>query len=405
MSNERSLIACFLASREAYDKVAGHLDESGLTEQAKLVVEHINSYYERDPEAKRVDKDLLVAAIARSLPNPKHQAMFAELVEDLAGLEVSPANVVADYIAVRRQAAGNKLATLLASGRPVGEVRPALEDYDKWAKAEEVDDAESREIRTGQSVAELVSARTKSGGLVKVLPRALNERLDGGLLPGHHMLVFARPETGKTMFLVNAIRGFVSQKKRVLYVGNEDPLDDVVMRVVGCLADMTRHEIMDDPEAADEKARENGYEHVVFAALAPGTPKEIEALVEEYEPAVLVIDQLRNLNLGKEENFTRKLELAAAAVRGIGQRHKAVVVSVTQAGDSATDKAVLDMGDVDSSNTGIPAQADVMVGIGMTREDEAMGRRVISLPKNKPGGVHSHFPVLVDTQKSRIRSE
>lgn len=402
--SESALIASFIRSREAFDKVADHLSDADLTEQAKIIVEHLREYYDRDAEAKHVDSALLTAAICRSLPNPKHQAMFTDLVSDLSGLEVSPGNVVADFIAVRRQAVGSKLASLLASNRPVADVVPVLEEYETWAKAETVDELKT-DIRQGQSVVEVVAARTKAGGLIKVLPRALNERLDGGLLRGHHMLVFARPEAGKTMFVVNAIAGFVSQALRVLYIGNEDPIDDIVMRLVGRLADMTRHEIIDNPQRADELARSRGYDNVVLAGLAPGTPREIEALVEEYKPDVLVVDQLRNLGVGKEDNFTRKLEIAAQQVRALGQRHNAVVLSVTQAGDSASGKAVLDMGDVDSSNTGIPAQADVMVGIGMTDEDEAMGRRVISMPKNKAGGQHAAFPVLVDPTKSRIRSE
>lgn len=405
MSNERTLIASFLRSREAFDKVASHLDSAGLTEQAKVVVQHVGEYYERDPEAKHVDTDLLIGAINRTLPNPKHQAMFEQVVRDIAGLDVSPANVVADYIAVRRAATGSKLATLLASNRPVDEVRPVLEEYELWASAEDVGEEEKVEVRSGQSVAELVASRVKPGGLIKVMPKALNERLDGGLLRGHHLFVFARPEVGKSMFVINAMRGFVLQNLRVLYIGNEDPLDDIVLRTVGCLADMTRHEVMEDPDRADQTARANGYGNITFASLSPGTVKEIEALVEEYEPDVLIVDQLRNLNIGKEDNFTRKLELAAQGLRGIGQRHGCVVLSVSQAGDSASGKSILDMGDVDSSNTGIPAQADVMVGIGMTQEDEAMGRRVLSLPKNKPGGIHAAFPVLVDPQKSRIRSE
>lgn len=404
MATERDLIASFIRSRDAFDRVASHLNETDLTEQAKVIVDHVRGYYDRDPAATSVNPDLLAAAIGRSLPNPKHQAMFGDLVTDMAGMEVSPGNVVADFIAVRRSAVGSKLASLLASGKPVEEVRPVLDEYDKWARAEDIEQ-KAKDLRTGQSVLDLVKSRTQAGGLIKVLPRALNDRLDGGLLRGHHMLVFARPETGKTMFLVNAIYGFVRQGLNVLYVGNEDPLDDVVMRLVGRLADMTRHEIMDDPSVADARARENGYDRVVLAGLSPGSAREIEALVEEYRPDVLVIDQLRNLGVGKEDNFTRKLEIAAQQVRAIGQRHKCVVISVTQAGDSASGKAILDMGDVDSSNTGIPAQADVMVGIGMTREDEQMGRRMISLPKNKPGGNHAAFPVLVDTTKSRIRSE
>lgn len=404
MASERPLIASFIRSREAFDRVADHLDDGDLTEQAKVLVGHIREYYDRDAGAKSVDPELLTGSITRSLPNPKHQAIFSDLVSDLCNIEVSPANIVTDFIAVKRGAVGSRLATLLAANKPVEEVLPVLNEYDTWAKAETIED-KALDLRKGQSVAELVANRTKHGGLVKVLPNALNERLDGGLLRGHHMLVFARPETGKTMFLVNAVYGFLHQGLNVLYVGNEDPLDDIVMRLVGRLADMTRHEIMDDPQKADALARERGYDKVVLAGLAPGTPREIEALVEEHKPDVLIIDQLRNLNIGKEDNFTRKLEIAAQQVRAIGQRHKCVVLSVTQAGDSASGKAVLDMGDVDSSNTGIPAQADVMVGIGMSEEDEAMGRRVISLPKNKPGGNHSAFPVLVDPSKSRIRSE
>ena len=401
---ERSLVASFIRSREAFDRVANHLTDADLTEQAKVIVEHIGDYYQRDADAAHVDPDLLTGAICRTLTNPKHQATFTDLVRDLAQTEVSPANVVTDFIAVRRAAVGSRLASLLASGKPVDEVRPVLEEYDTWARAETVEE-KALDLRQGQSVASLVAARTKDGGLIKVLPKALNERLDGGLLRGHHMLVFARPETGKTMFLVNAIAGFVQQNLNVLYVGNEDPLDDVTMRLVGRLADMTRHEIMDDPERADRDARQAGYDRVVLAGMAPGTPAEIDKLAEEYKPDVIIVDQLRNLGVGKEDNFTRKLEIAAQQMRAIGQRRKAVVITVTQAGDSASGKSILDMGDVDSSNTGIPAQADVMVGIGMSAEDEATGRRVLSLPKNKPGGNHSAFPVLVDPTKSRIRSE
>lgn len=402
--SERALLGSFIQSREAFDKIHKHLTDNDLTEQAKVIVQHIGHYYNRDPEAKRVDPDLLAAAIVRTLPSPKHQATFKDLVSDLSSLEVSPANVAADFIAVKRQAVGSKLATLLAAGKPVDEVMPVLEEYDTWAKSESIEEKDA-DLRRGQSIKDVVAKRLRGHGLIKLLPNALNERLDGGLLRGHHVVIFARPEVGKSMFVINAMYGFALQGLTVLYVGNEDPIDDIVMRTVSRLADMTRHEILDAPERAEEAARAKGYDNIVFAGLSPGSPKEIEALVTEFKPDVLIVDQLRNLNIGKEDNFTRKLEIAAAQVRAIAQRHQLLALSVTQAGDSASDKAVLDMGDVDSSNTGIPAQADVMVGIGMTQEDEAMGRRVISLPKNKASGQHAAFPVLVDPQKSRIRSE
>jgi hypothetical protein len=108
-----------------------------------------------------------------------------------------------------------------------------------------------------------------------------------------------------------------------------------------------------------------------------------------------MVNQLRNLSMG-EANKVIALEEAAKEARNIGKRNNCAVISVTQAGDSADGKRFLEMGDVDFSNTGIPAQCDVLLGIGA---DEAMLKnmeRGISFPKNKVGvGNNSHDPVIV----------
>lgn len=406
MSSERNVVASCLKSREAYERIAPVIEkEGGLSEQSKIILGHVGEYYNRDPEATAVDRDLLIASITRGLPNPKHQKMFADVVASLCGMDVSPANVVHDFVAVRREYAAGMLATALASGKPHDEVAPLIEEYEKWKDGELPSLEESVcEVLQGTSIVDLVAARNKSGSTIQLLPQSLNERLDGGLLRGHHVVIFARPEVGKTMFVVNSIYGFLRQGLRVLYIGNEDPLDDIVVRVVSRLSDMTKAEILDDPAEAETRARSKGYDNLVLASLTPGTAKEIEALVVEYAPDVLIVDQLRNILTG-QDNFTRSLEQAALAVRQLGKKYGMLTLSVTQAGDSASGKAILDMGDVDSSNTGIPAQADVMVGIGMSREDELAGRRVISLPKNKPGSNHDSFPVRVEPSKSKVLSQ
>jgi KaiC/GvpD/RAD55 family RecA-like ATPase len=398
----RNLLASVLKSRAAYDRVSGLIEDKDLSEQERVVLSAAREFYERDAEAKAVDPGLLSSAIARTLANPKHREQLAGVVQALWDHEVSPANVVLDFIEVRREAAGGRLATALAAGKSAADVAPLVDEYVEWASRTELDAAESSVVQA-KSVAELVAERAAQGGLIRVAPASLNERLGGGLLRGHHMIVFARPEVGKTMFLVNATANFAMQGLRVLYVGNEDPQNDIVMRVIGRLTEMTRAEIMEDPAGAEALAFSKGYDKIVFAELAPGTPAEIEALAVEHKPDVIIVDQLRNLNV-REDNFVRALEKAASAVRNIGKRQNAVVLSVTQAGDSASGKSVLDMGDVDNSNTGIPAQADVLLGLGMGPEDEARGMRVLSLCKNKPGGNHDFFPVRVEPAKSYIRS-
>lgn len=400
--SERNLLSAMMQSRAAWASVSERLSASDMGEQSNLILGAISEYYGRDAAAEEVDGGILTRSITRKLSSPKHKEAFEALIEVIDGTKASPANVLDDFVAVKRDAAAGKLASALAAGKDPSEVRPLLTLYEAWCDGGLPDEAHQTEIMRGERLPDLVHTSYEDGALIRVHPRALNERIDGGLLPGHHMVVFARPEMGKTMLLVNMIFGFLREDRTVLYIGNEDPITDVVMRVVSRLTGMTKYEILKDPEKADADARDAGYDNLILAGLAPGTPREIEALVQEYKPDVLMIDQLRNINVG-EEHFVQKLEKAATEARNIGKRNACAVISVTQAGDSASGKAVLDMGDVDSSNTGIPAQADVMVGIGATHEDEAAGRRVLSLPKNKRSGRHDFFPVIVDPLTCTIR--
>ncbi|NIV28549.1 MAG: hypothetical protein GWN58_03240, partial [Anaerolineae bacterium] len=81
----------------------------------------------------------------------------------------------------------------------------------------------------------------------------------------------------------------------------------------------------------------------------------VEELMHEYEPDVVFVDQLRNVSSkGRTENRTTQLDRVANDLRQLAISHKAVVVSLTQAAESAEGKLKLDMGDVDSSNTAIP---------------------------------------------------
>jgi archaellum biogenesis ATPase FlaH len=399
--SERNLLASFIASREAFDTVVDHLKKGDISDQGDIILSAVREYYDRDSECKTIDSDLLRADVERRVSNPKHKEMFGKLIDTIVGEEVSPANVVHDFIAVKREGAGAKLATALAAGRDASTVRPLLDEYVEWDVATELE-AEDDEILNGVTATDLTTSINEEG-LIEIWPTSLNSRLDGGLLRGHHMLIFARPEMGKTMMVVNMLAGFCAQGLRTLYIGNEEPISDTMLRVQSRLTGWTKAEIIDDPDFADQILEEAGYDLIYFKEAAPGTPKMIQRWMDAVKPDVLVIDQLRNLNVN-EEHFVQKLEKAATAARNLGKSNNALVVSITQAGDSASGKAVLDMGDVDSSNTGIPAQVDVMVGLGATADDEASLRRVISLPKNKRSGRHEFFPVRIEPQISNIRS-
>lgn len=397
MNTERKLLAAAMDRREAFNAVDSHLDIKDLTEPGKLVMEQIGAYYERDPKAESVDVETLTGLVLQTVANPKHKETFTTIMGHLGETEVSGLNVAAELIGAKREALAHKLSTALAAG----DTEKVDEMMDEYLHLEENSGvASGPEILNAPTIDELVGLQD-FGDLIRMYPRSLDERLDGGLVRGHHVLLFARPEMGKTMFIVNLVRGFLHQGLKVLYCANEEPVTMTALRFIGRMTEKTQYQVLADRPAAEAAALEMGYANLYMVQLTPGTPREIEGLTSAIKPDVLIVDQIRHLNV-KDDNFVRQLEKAAIGVRMIGLRHNCLVISVTQAGDSAHGKAVLELNDVDYSNTGMQGAVDVMIGLGATREDEEHGRRVISLPKNKRSGNHSFFPVRVDVPLNKL---
>ena len=395
---EQHVLASCVQSREAFSLVADHVKRDDLSEQGWIIWDSVKGYYDGDTTAKRIDADILGDQVARGIAVEKHQDMFRKLCTTLGEFEVSPANVVSDLIATKREVVSNKLAAALLAKEDTDLL---LLEFDKLRDATTLEDEEKPEIRQGLSVEDLVNTGFTEENLIQIMPQSLNERLEGGVKPGHHIVLFARPEMGKTMMTIEMMSGFLSQGLKVLYIGNEDPIDDINMRVVNRLSGMSKYEVLNRPREADALVRAAGYENLIMYSAAPGTPREITRLLEEHRPHVLVLDQLRNLNM-MDDNYVLALEKAAKQARQWAKRYSCVVVSVTQAGDSAQGKNVLDLGDVDFSNTGIPSQADVMIGLGANDNLKGRGELCISLPKNKVSGRHEYFTVLTQPSLSKL---
>lgn len=397
---ERHVLASCIQSREAYDAIADHVVHDDFSEQGWIVWGGISDYYTADVGCSRVDVGILMDSIARKVSSDKHKEAFRNFISAVGGLEVSPPNVVEDLLNTKRDIAGKRLAQSIVEGVHDWSL---LDTYTTLLETDSFLDDDEEDARQGYDVSDLVAGGFARDNLISVYPESLNNRLDGGAKPGHHIVLYARPEMGKTAMTIEMMAGFARQGLTTLYVGNEDPIDDITMRVVNRLSGMTKPEVLKNPKRADHVARENGYESIILKGVAPGTAREITSLVEAHRPNVMVIDQLRNLNM-HQDNYVLALEQAAKQARMWAKKYKMLVVSVTQAGDSASGKAVLDLGDVDYSNTGIPSQADLMIGMGQNSNHAAAGEVVISLPKNKISGCHEYFACAIEPQLSKIVS-
>lgn len=388
---ENRILSACLASRSNYDQVVNALGGESFADSfspvAKACAELLEDFYTIDPAATGCRaEDLLVRAQKKA-----HNPHLLKAIEDFCrGLDgsVSLPNVVHDLREHRRHRVGDQIAGLLANRTEGRELDELIEKYQSL-KAENDEEAGGEdEVFNNLPVADLFNDHFDRKNTIPFSLPSLNRACAGGARAGHHILVYGRPELGKSLFCIDQTAAWIEQGFRVLYVENEEPLADTTMRLVGRICRRTRQEVRDNPAKAQDVLDRKGYSNFTGVSLSPGSFPIIERIVLRTRPHVVLLNQLRNIDVG-DDNRVTALEKAAIGARNLGKSQGVVVVSVTQAGDSAEGKSFLELSDIDFSKTGIPGAIDLAIGIGGSAEDKRFGIRTLNLPKNKLGGEHT----------------
>jgi predicted ATP-dependent serine protease len=310
--------------------------------------------------------------------------------------------VANELLELKRTVAYHKLAAALEEGQERDSIIELADAHHQLLHTTELGAAELS-WDTGDDQIDLAA---DPKGRIALYPASLSERLEGGVLPGTFIVVFGRPEAGKTLFCVNQIAGWLRDGKRVLYLSNEEPHKRTRARVRNNLAGMNKFECAKFAEEAWRRARGKGWENFFSTQLYPGSVQEIERAIEQTQPDCVVVDQMRNLQGSHTKGGTRAqtLDKIASELRQLWTKHGVVGVGTGQAHapDGSAPKVWLGIEDFDESRTGVPGQADVMIGIGCDAAMAAHNQRALSLPKNKISGIHEGVLVTFDTQRSKV---
>jgi archaellum biogenesis ATPase FlaH len=399
---DAKLIAASLQSRRAFEKLAQHTDPKELTAPAGFWFGVLREWYTRDQQAKSVDKSLLAEQGRSRISNPKHVETLMGFLAELPEAP-SPENVATVILELKRHNVGMELAAAIAAndGKRVSALHPK---YGELLQATELREKARYEDAAGWDELDALVGDDKR---IPIAPLVLNEKLGGGALPGHSILLFGRPEIAKSTISLNMAAGFLHSGQRTGYLGNEDNINVLKKRMRCRLSDMTQAEVNKDPDKANRLAyareRSKGGE-LSMRHIHGGTMSDIERFCDEFEPTVLILDQIRNVKSADSE-LVRRLEVVGQEWRDLLAQRGIVGIAVTQASASAEDKLWLGMDDVDSSKTGLPGAMDAMVGIGANQDYLKMNRRALSLPKNKlsdkPNN-HEGVTVEIDLQRSKV---
>jgi replicative DNA helicase len=182
----------------------------------------------------------------------------------------------------------------------------------------------------------------------------------GGIGGGNLMIAFARPETGKTAFWVSLCagpEGFAEQGAKVHAFINEEPAIRTQMRAISCYTGMTREEIMQDKDIA-----QNG----TFART------------------------------------DEKLRQIYTSVREIAKRRDCAVIAISQASADAHNRNSISFDMMENSKTGKAAEADIIIGIGRNSNSDAENKiRTLCISKNKINGYHGEPSCTIRRSISR----
>lgn len=397
---EAKILSAAIASRAAWQKVATLGGADDLTELAKQVWKRVSAYYEADCDAECVDMDVLRSRLHRDMP--AHIEKFDSVLDNLP--QVSAPNVV-EYVK------GNRLANLALK------IHAALDKADTDTSADlmreyvTLKDVGFTEGTTDDELYAVVqNAKTQDlltklsdGGKFKLYPPALG-KIIYDLMPGDHILVYAAPETGKSATAITMACGFAYSGLKILYIGNEDPQDRMILRMKCCLTGWPLDKVKAHPDKADSLAEKRGFGNIMFKSLSPGSTDDIERLCRRLKPDVCIVDQILNLHISgmKDPGPTEKLEKISQRLRTLYKDTGILGVSISQADQKSIGKLCLEIDNVYYSNIGVQGQADVMIGVGMNSDFQSKGLRYLNVVKNKASGLHAGCRVRLNWPISKL---
>jgi len=221
-------------------------------------------------------------------------------------------------------------------------------------------------------------------------------------------IVFARPETGKSAFVVSLIAGpdgFCQQGAKVLYLGNEEKTTRTKLRAIQACSGMTRPEIAEHPDLAVSMYM-SIRDRLIMKDTQEWDLDKIDGYCEIHKPDIVIIDQADKVNISGSYNASHeRIRELYRSLRELAKRHDCALLGVSQASADAEGRTRIDFSMLEGSKTGKAAEADLIIGIGKHNgngEDQDPDHtRFLNISKNKLSGYHGCIICNIQPEISR----
>lgn len=246
-----------------------------------------------------------------------------------------------------------------------------------------------------------------------------NDVTNGGL-PDKTLTVFlAGVNVGKTQLMCHCAGNNLRDGKNVLYITMEMSQEEIAKRVDANLLDVSMDDLALIPKDAYDKKmtrlREKTKGKLIIKEYptSQGHVGHFRHLLNElrlkknFVPDIIYIDYINicassRIKRGQANSY-EYIKAIAEEMRGLAVEFEVPIVTATQLNRSGFKSTDIDMTDT-AESFGLPATADLMIGLVITEELEELGQIMCKQLKNRLGSkmVNKRFIIGVDRAKMRF---
>lgn len=224
----------------------------------------------------------------------------------------------------------------------------------------------------------------------------LNKAL-GSLRKGDFGFIFARPETGKTTFLASEISAMLQQLSDdsgpIVWFCNEEQGAKVMLRLYQAYFGVELAQLLANPKKYKQEFDSQVKGRFKLVDDANMSKSLVERILKQINPALIVYDQIDKIKGFAADREDLRLGAIYIWARELAKTY-GPSIGVCQADGNAENQKWLTMEHVANAKTSKQAEADFIIGIGATHNQNERSIRYLNISKNKLGGDSDSNPAM-----------
>lgn len=393
-----SLVLSALAERQKYNSLKHAVPANMMSPETTAMLAWYGVYFETFPEHTKVDVDALQSLIKlrSGSATPEQINVTIQLTNELRKVQdESTINGIVTNL-YELDFAG-RAAAIVAAYQRGEEINLVYELSQLSQKATRSIAATASTDYIDTPIGELLAEVSEDKGIKLRILNLLMHNI-AGLSGGTSIAIGARPDKGKTSLIAALItdiapqiHGYFGPDRPILWVNNEGNGRRIIPRIYqaalkqdlnGIISMSNRGELV----PAYTKAIGGVADLIRVKDMHGASLPQIEQVIEQMRPAVVIFDMLANVRLGGPANGGNKadaVEQAWQETREMAVRHDFISMATVQISAEGGNMLYPPYSALKDSKTGIQGATDIILMMGSLDNPDAQSIRGLSTPKNK----------------------